>query len=125
MRILNILASRRRRVGVAGCGGEVSRVDDVEVLPGIRLFQDLTPAELGSLRPAVRRHRLERGAYFRRTGEPSVRAWVLIRGQAKTTMLTPRAGTGDEGLATRRRGDGGSPASPTDASFAPVVKQAG
>jgi CRP-like cAMP-binding protein len=63
-------------------------VDDVEVLLGTNLFQDLTPAELGSLLPAVRRHRLDRGAYFYRVGEPSVRAWVLISGQAKMTMLT-------------------------------------
>jgi CRP/FNR family transcriptional regulator len=41
----------------------------------------------------VRRHRLAKGAYFYRTGEPSVRAWVLISGQAKMTMLTP---DGDE-----------------------------
>jgi CRP/FNR family cyclic AMP-dependent transcriptional regulator len=68
-------------------------VDDVEVLLGTDLFQDLTPAELGSLLPAVRRHRLERGAYFYRVGEPSVRAWVLISGQAKMTMVSP---DGDE-----------------------------
>jgi CRP-like cAMP-binding protein len=64
-------------------------VDDVEVLLGTNLFQDLTPAQLGSLLPAVRRHRLDRGAYFYRFGEPSVRAWVLISGQARMTMLTP------------------------------------
>jgi CRP/FNR family transcriptional regulator, cyclic AMP receptor protein len=68
-------------------------VDDVEVLLGTNLFQDLTPAELGSLLPAVRRHHRDRGAYFYRIGEPSVRAWVLISGQAKMTMLTP---DGDE-----------------------------
>ncbi|MHB8466841.1 MAG: Crp/Fnr family transcriptional regulator [Acidimicrobiales bacterium] len=68
-------------------------MDDVEVLLGTNLFQDLTPAELGSLLPAVRRHRLDRGGYFYRVGEPSVRAWVLISGQGKMTMLTP---DGDE-----------------------------
>jgi CRP-like cAMP-binding protein len=68
-------------------------VDDLEVLLGTNLFQDLTPAELGSLLPSVRRHRLARGAYFYRVGEPSVRAWVLISGQAKMTMLSP---DGDE-----------------------------
>lgn len=68
-------------------------VGDVEVLLGTVLFQDLTPAEVASLLPAVRRHCLERGAFFYRTGEPSVRAWVLISGQAKMTMLTPE---GDE-----------------------------
>lgn len=68
-------------------------MDDTEILLGTDLFQDVTPAELTSLLPAVRRHRLERGAYFYRIGEPSVRAWVLISGQAKMTMLTPE---GDE-----------------------------
>jgi CRP-like cAMP-binding protein len=68
-------------------------VDDVEVLLATNLFQDLTPAELGTLLPAMRRHRLAKGAYFYRVGEPSVRAWVLISGQAKMTMLNPE---GDE-----------------------------
>ena len=68
-------------------------MDDVEVLLATDLFQDLTPAELGSLLPAVRRHRVDQGAYFYRIGEPSVQAWVLISGQAKMTMLTP---DGDE-----------------------------
>lgn len=68
-------------------------MDDTEILLRTDLFQDLTPAELASLLPAVRRHHLDRGAYFYRIGEPSVRAWVLISGQGKMTMLTPE---GDE-----------------------------
>lgn len=68
-------------------------MDDVEILLATDLFQDLTPAELGSLLPAVRQHRLDRGEYFYRIGERSVRAWVLITGQAKMTMFTP---DGDE-----------------------------
>jgi len=68
-------------------------VDDVEVLLGTDLFQDVTPAELGSLLLAVRRHRLARGEYFYRVGEPSTRLWVLVSGQAKMAMITP---DGDE-----------------------------
>ena len=68
-------------------------MDDVEVLLATNLFQDLTPAQLSTLLPAVRRHRLPKGAYFYGVGEPSTHAWVLISGQAKMTMLNP---DGDE-----------------------------
>lgn len=68
-------------------------MDWVQVLLGTTLFQDLTPAELGSLLPAVREHRVEKGEYFYRLGEPSERAWVLLSGQAKMTMISP---DGDE-----------------------------
>jgi CRP-like cAMP-binding protein len=68
-------------------------MDDVEVLLGTNLFHDLTPAELSSLLSSVSRQRLNKGAYFYRVGERSERAWVLISGQAKMTMLTP---DGDE-----------------------------
>lgn len=68
-------------------------MDDVEVLLGTSLFRDLTPAELGSLLPGVRRHSLPRGGFFYRIGDDSLRAWVLVSGQAKMIMLTP---DGDE-----------------------------
>ena len=68
-------------------------MDEVELLLATELFQDLAPAELGALLPAVKRHRLEQGAYFYRTGETSTHAWLLISGQATMSMATP---DGDE-----------------------------
>jgi len=67
--------------------------DDLELLLATDLLQDLTPAAVESLLPAVQRHRLERGAYFYRVGEPSVHAWLLISGQGRMSMPTP---DGDE-----------------------------
>jgi CRP-like cAMP-binding protein len=68
-------------------------VDEVELLLATDLFQDLTPAELGALLPAVKRHRLAQGAYFYRVGEPSTHLWLLVSGQATMSMPTP---DGDE-----------------------------
>ena len=68
-------------------------MDEVELLLATDLFQDLTPAAIESLLPAVKRHRLERGAFFYRVGEPSVHAWLLISGQGRMSMPTP---DGDE-----------------------------
>ena len=67
--------------------------DEIEVLLGTDLFQDLTPAELGELLPAVKRRRMDRGECFYRVGEPSVHAWVLISGQGKMSLPSPE---GDE-----------------------------
>ena len=67
--------------------------DDVELLLATDLFQDLTPAAVEALLPAVTRRRLERGDYFYRVGEPSVHAWLLISGQGRMSMPTP---DGDE-----------------------------
>jgi CRP-like cAMP-binding protein len=68
-------------------------MDEVELLLATDLFQDLTPAAVEALLPAVKRHHLERGAYFYRVGEPSVHAWLLISGQGRMSMPTP---DGDE-----------------------------
>jgi CRP-like cAMP-binding protein len=68
-------------------------MDEVELLLATDLFQDLTPAAVESLLPAVKRRQLERGAHFYRVGEPSVHAWLLISGQGKMSMPTP---DGDE-----------------------------
>jgi CRP/FNR family cyclic AMP-dependent transcriptional regulator len=64
-------------------------VDYVELLLATYLFQDLSPAALGALLPAVQQHRLAQGAYFYRVGEPSTHLWLLISGQAKMSMPTP------------------------------------
>lgn len=68
-------------------------MDDVEVLLATDLFQDLSPAALASLLPAVRRRRLARGEFFYRVGEESTQLWVLVSGQAR--MSVPSA-DGDE-----------------------------
>lgn len=70
-----------------------ARRGDIEVLLATNIFQDLTPAALGGLLPAVKRHRLERGEYFYRMGETSEHLWVLISGQAKMSLPSP---DGDE-----------------------------
>jgi CRP/FNR family transcriptional regulator, cyclic AMP receptor protein len=70
-----------------------TRREDVEVLLATDIFQDLTPAALGGLLPAVKRHRLRRGEYFYRVQEPSTHLWVLISGQGKMSMPGP---DGDE-----------------------------
>jgi CRP-like cAMP-binding protein len=71
----------------------MAHVDEVELLLATDLFQDLALAAVEALLPAVKRHRLERGAYFYRVGEPSVQLWLLISGQAKQSMPSP---DGDE-----------------------------
>ncbi len=68
-------------------------MDEVELLLATDLFQELTPAAVESLLPAVKRHHLERGAYFYRVGEPSAHAWLLMSGQGRMSMPTP---DGDE-----------------------------
>lgn len=68
-------------------------VEEVTILLQTDLLQDLSPAELEPLLPAVHRRRLERGAYFYRVGEEAKEAWVLVQGQAKMVMPTP---AGDE-----------------------------
>jgi CRP-like cAMP-binding protein len=69
------------------------RREDIDVLLATDIFQDLTPAALGGLLPAVRRRRLKRGEYFYRVREPSTHLWVLISGQGKMSMPGP---DGDE-----------------------------
>lgn len=68
-------------------------VDEVSVLLSTDLFQDLSPAELASLLPAVRLRRLARGEYFYRVPDEAIQLWVLIEGQAKMVVPTP---DGDE-----------------------------
>lgn len=64
-------------------------VDVMGELLRSELFQDLSPAELQSLLPVVRVHRVGKGDWFYRVGEEAVRLWVLISGQARMTVPTP------------------------------------
>jgi CRP-like cAMP-binding protein len=57
------------------------------------LFQDLSPAEMTALLPAVRHHQLQRGEFFYRLGDDATHAWVLLDGHAKMVVPTP---DGDE-----------------------------
>jgi CRP/FNR family cyclic AMP-dependent transcriptional regulator len=67
----------------------MDRVDEVAILLRTDIFQDVSPAEVSSLLPAVHRHSLAKGAFFYRVGEESTAIWVLVSGQAKMAMPTP------------------------------------
>jgi CRP-like cAMP-binding protein len=70
-----------------------ARRGEVEILLATDIFQDLTPAALGGLLPAVKRRHLNRGEFFYRAGETFTHLWVLISGQAKGLIPSP---DGDE-----------------------------
>jgi CRP-like cAMP-binding protein len=64
-------------------------VDPIQLLAQSQPFRGLCTAELQRVLEAAQRRHIERDAFFFHQGEPALAFYLLIRGEAKLTQVTP------------------------------------
>jgi CRP/FNR family transcriptional regulator, nitrogen oxide reductase regulator len=74
---------------MTGARDLMASTDLVQILAQSQPFRGLYAADLQAVLKAAHRRQVERDAFFFHQGEPATACYVLIRGEAKLTQVTP------------------------------------